>query len=153
MPAVPAGDEVAAPVQAVPGPEAGLVVAARPAPEAVAGTAAPVVAPVAAPAAVDMSPYASPEYLALVRARLDRYKVYPLAAQHRRQQGVAIAHLSIARNGRVKTWRLAHSTGHADLDEEIAKLIFRSDPFPPVRDAVERPYYEVFVPIVFMIRY
>jgi protein TonB len=102
-------------------------------------TSAPQVLPeetAAIPAAPTPGPIAPKNSQNVVRWRnqisalLERNKRYPVAAQSRREQGIAQVSFSLDRQGRLIESRIVRSSGAAALDEEALALLRRVQPFP-----------------------
>ncbi len=94
----------------------------------------------------------SPDYLTRLQSWLERHKQYPTAAQRRRQQGTAMLYFVMDRDGRVLDYRIQQSTGHQLLDREIADMIQRAQPLPPMPEAMTQARLEVVVPVQFSLR-
>ena len=65
----------------------------------------------------------------LVR-QLQRYKRYPSEALSRKEEGIVLLSFSIDRSGHVLAHRIARSSGHPDLDNEVMDMIMRAEPLP-----------------------
>ena len=63
-------------------------------------------------------------------AHLERRKRYPPSSRARREEGVAHVRFAIDAKGNVTSVRLARSSGHVALDEEVVALVRRSSPVP-----------------------
>jgi protein TonB len=88
----------------------------------------------AAPAPGPIAPKNSPsavKWRNQISALLERNQHYPVAAQSRREQGIAQVSFSLDRQGRVIDSRIVRSSGAAALDEEALALVRRAQPFPP----------------------
>jgi protein TonB len=126
---------------------------AVPAPAPMARPAAPTQAPAVAEAqavAVVPTPPVAPsraetDYVGALLGWLERYKEYPRQARLRRIEGTAIVRLAILADGRLGALSLAHSSGHAVLDEASLEMVRRAAPLPrPPGGAVD-----LDVPVVF----
>lgn len=100
--------------------------------------------------AVPSSPPA--DYVSLIRAQLERNKVYPRSAQQRRQQGRAMVRIVIDRAGHVIQYRLESSSGHELLDREVVAMIQRASPLPPIPASINAERLELVVPVEFFLR-
>ncbi|PYD79153.1 energy transducer TonB [Komagataeibacter sucrofermentans] len=126
-------------------------------PPAAATTAPPSL--VAPPAAMQAAPmpgadpahatHAVPTWQAALLARLEHYKRYPAQAQAGRQEGVAVLHFSMDRQGHVLSARIGHSAGHALLDEETLALLRRAEPLPVPPAEVKGDPVVLSVPVEF----
>jgi len=79
--------------------------------------------------------------------------IYPGASLDRGEEGRGVLRVTIARDGKVKSWDIVRSTGHARLDREIervARLVPRLDPLPA---NFGRDEAKVDIPITFAIEY
>jgi len=97
-------------------------------------------------------PSSSSDYIALLQAWLERHKEYPRRAQSRRQEGTALLHVVIDRDGRVLEYRLEKSSGHSLLDREVTAMIKRAQPLPKMPDTMQRARLEMLVPVQFFLR-
>ena len=85
----------------------------------------------------------------LLLARLQQAKRYPLPAQARRQQGVALLHFTMDRDGNVLTAEIRKSSGYDLLDQESLDLVRRAQPLPrPPADVTGDPI-DLVVPVEF----
>lgn len=89
------------------------------------------------------------DYLATLRAWLERHKVYPQNARARRQTGTGTLQFTVERSGRVADYRLTESTGHLLLDRAVVTMIERAQPLPPIPEALRLERLEVAVPVAF----
>ena len=119
-----------APVEAVPPAPTSASPARR---QALEAPAAPVVPPA--------------DYIGLIRAQLERNKVYPRAAQQRRQQGRAMLRVVIDRAGNVTRYELESSSGHEILDREVIAMIQRASPLPSIPSSLNTDRLEIVVPV------
>jgi protein TonB len=56
------------------------------------------------------------------------------------------------REGRVLAHRIARSSGHSSLDREVAAMLERAQPLPPMPDTMTQARLEVTVPVLFALR-
>jgi protein TonB len=124
-----------------------------PAPIAPAPVApAPAAAPIGPAPQPSQSAGPSPSYLALLRQKLERNKVYPHTARARKEQGTALLRFVIDRSGHVLNHRLDRSTGHRDLDREVEAMLDRAQPLPPMPAEMTQAQIELVVPVQFHLR-
>jgi protein TonB len=93
-------------------------------------TAAP---PPGAPSASSSSRAATAppvDYINLVYGAIKRATRYPQRARLRRIEGAAVLLVTMQRNGTVTGWRMARSSGNADLDEAAGEAVERASPLP-----------------------
>jgi protein TonB len=98
------------------------------------------------------NPDALKAYLAQVRRRLTASKKYPPAARAQKLEGVVRVNFLLAPDGRVLSSRLAQSSGHLVLDEEVMALVRRVSPLPPRPEGLPRDNLSLTVPIQFSLR-
>ena len=91
------------------------------------------------------------DYTAYLQAWLERHKEYPRRARLRRQQGTAILHFEVNRNGTVLSYEIRESSGYRLLDDEVAKMIKRAQPLPKFPVEMARATLKILVPINFAI--
>ncbi len=97
-------------------------------------------------------PGADAEYFSTVLAWLEKHKEYPRHAQARRQQGTAVLHFELDRQGHVLSYRIKSSSGHPDLDREVEAMIKRAEPLPPMPADMTQARLELQVPVQFRLR-
>lgn len=91
-------------------------------------------------------------YLARLAAHLERHKRYPEEARRRRAEGEALVRFTLDRAGHVLSFTLVRSSGVPALDAEIAALLARAAPFPPMPEALAQARLTVELPIGFSLR-
>ena len=92
------------------------------------------------------------DYLARVRAWLERHKRYPSRARLLRQEGTALLYLAMDREGKLQAYEVRQSTGHELLDRALVAMIRRAQPLPRMPDSMTRSRLEVIVPVEFVLR-
>jgi len=91
-------------------------------------------------------------YMAELRAWLEKHKRYPRVAQRQRSEGTALLAFVMSPDGRVLSYEVRKSSGHAVLDDEVRAMIERAAPLPPIPPELERGQLEVVVPVKFSVR-
>ena len=91
-------------------------------------------------------------YEQILLAHLERNKRYPRAARSQRQQGVVLVRFQMDRQGRILSSRLARSSGHDLLDEEVMELLQRAQPLPAPPHSISGTAIELTVPVEFHLR-
>lgn len=89
------------------------------------------------------------DYLSRLAAWLEQHKAYPRRAQQRREEGTVLLRFAIDRAGRVLDWRIVRGSGHDALDQEVAAMIRRAEPMPPMPPEMPQPRIELTVPVQF----
>ena len=89
------------------------------------------------------------DYLRLLALRLAEVKQYPAAALAQREQGEVLVGFRLDRSGRVLSWQIARSSGYDELDAEVARMLARAAPFPPLPRAWHADSASFQVPIGF----
>jgi protein TonB len=133
-PAPPRPVEAAAPPPSMPAPPA--PVAAVPAPGS----------------SVSRPSNAMPTWQSQLLAHIRRHKNYPRAAMIRRQEGATLVRFALDRKGKVLSYRLERSSGHAILDEETLDLIRRAQPLPAPPPEMPDDRIELVVPVQYSLR-
>lgn len=87
-----------------------------------------------------------------LRARLERHKRYPAAAQFHGQEGMSVVRFSMTRDGRVTATRLERSSGYSRLDDEALALPERAQPLPPPPPEIPGRRIEIVVPVRFFLK-
>jgi periplasmic protein TonB len=113
--------------------------------------AAPIAPAVAAPPQPSAAAIAGARatWQAQIVAWLARHKQYPRTAQAQHQQGTALLHFTIDRQGHVLSHQLARGSGFTLLDEEAEALIQRAQPLPAPPSEMPGQQIELTVPIQF----
>ncbi|MBK1697773.1 energy transducer TonB [Rhodovibrio salinarum] len=93
-----------------------------------------------------------PDYLARLKAWLERHKRYPRRARMRRMNGTVTLQFEMTRNGQVVSFKIVKSSGHEMLDEATREMIRRAEPLPPFPDDLDRDRMQLTVPVRFAIR-
>jgi protein TonB len=93
-----------------------------------------------------------PDYIGLIRARLENAKRYPLEARSHDEQGTPLVDFVLDRSGRLLSSRLQSSSGVSTLDAEAIAMVGRAAPFPPFPPSMVRDRLELVVPIQFMLK-
>ena len=88
-------------------------------------------------------------YLSILVAHLNEYKRYPYGAKLRHEQGTVRLEFTMDRAGKVLSYRIAGSSGFADLDDEARAMIQDAQPLPPVPAAYPGTTLDLVVPLVF----
>ncbi len=87
-------------------------------------------------------------YLAAIRARIERERVYPPAARRQRIEGTVTVDLRIGDNGSVAALRIVGGSGSFHLDRAAEQMVRKAAPFP----APPTSPFAATVPIVFALR-
>lgn len=87
-----------------------------------------------------------------VALALDALKTYPEAARPDRAEGRAVLVFAIDRHGRVRSARLAESTGHALLDEAALAILNRAGRLPPPPAHMNGTRFEMAMPVNYRVR-
>jgi len=77
------------------------------------------------------APDSSAQYMRELAARLSEVKRYPQVAVALHEEGTVLLSFQIDRAGRLLAWTIVSSSGHDDLDSEVARMIAEAAPFPP----------------------
>ena len=91
-------------------------------------------------------------YYSTLAAWLARHKRYPEPARRRQEQGTVRVTFTIDRQGRLLSHRIAASSGHPLLDQEVKALVQRASPMPPIPAALGKSSLTITVPISFTLR-
>lgn len=92
------------------------------------------------------------DYELRLRRRLEMYKEYPRRARFRGQEGTASLYLVVARDGRLRDYRIERTSGHSLLDRAALAMAERAQPLPKIPDVMERETLILVVPIEFSLR-
>lgn len=92
------------------------------------------------------------DFIGRLRAKLERAKVYPRAAQMRRQEGVTHLRFTMDRGGKVLAWTIERSSGFPALDTEVEAMLQRAQPLPALPEDMPDQQLELIVPVQFFLR-
>lgn len=98
------------------------------------------------------APGARIDYLTRIQAWLERHKRYPRHARLLRQEGTAVLHFVMDREGRLEDYRIRRSSGHELLDSAVRAMIERAQPLPKMPASLPQPRLEIVVPVEFLLR-
>lgn len=90
-------------------------------------------------------------YVSLVSAHLNRYKVYPAAARSQDLDGVVGLTLELHRSGNVERIELSSSSGVEILDAAALEMVEDAQPFPPFPQELERMVLKFTIPVTYEI--
>lgn len=88
-------------------------------------------------------------YLGRILAQLNKYKRYPAAARATHVTGVVLLHFVMNEDGRIVSFNISKSSGHAVLDNEVVSLVERVQPLPPIPADFPTRTLDAEVPITF----
>mgnify|MGYP000730536222 CR=1 FL=1 len=91
-------------------------------------------------------------YLAKLQARLAAAKEYPRRARLQPEEGVAEVRFAIDKQGRLLSYEIVTSLGHARLDRAAIAMLKRATPLPAIPDELGRQRLELPVPVRFALR-
>ncbi|HEX7007680.1 MAG TPA: energy transducer TonB [Alphaproteobacteria bacterium] len=97
-------------------------------------------------------PGAPADYLARLRAWLERHKEYPRRALARHIEGTVLVHFVMDREGRVLSSRITRTSGHPVLDRAVEAMLERAQPLPRMPDDMPQQQLSLVVPIQFFMR-
>ncbi len=86
-------------------------------------------------------------YFSKLMAELNRHKRYPVLSKRRKEEGVVMVALAIARDGSILFTRIRNSSGHESLDKAAVELVNDASPLPSVPDSLTQVPLEVVIPI------
>ena len=98
------------------------------------------------------TPRVEPSWETRLVRHLQQYKRYPSEAQSRSEQGIVLLAFSVDRKGHVLARHIVHSSGHADLDNEVMAMIERAQPLPAFPPSMTQAQLSLTVPIRFALR-
>eukprot|EP00435_Cladocopium_sp_Y103_P078668 s1_g2407.t1 len=87
-------------------------------------------------------------YLALIRARIEKNRIYPSAARRSGEEGTASLRIVIDAQGRLAAADVIRRSGSFHLDRAAKRMVEKSSPFPPPPTAP----FTTTIPIVFALR-
>lgn len=109
-------------------------------------------APMTAAPAKGGAPQVPRSWETLLMRRINQFKRYPSGARARIETGVVLLSFTVDRDGRVLERKIAHSSGHADLDNEVLAMIERAQPLPAFPRSMTTNELSLTVPIRFSLR-
>lgn len=90
-------------------------------------------------------------YNNILQKHFSSFQEYPEEAKAKKLEGTAIIYFKIARDGKVLVAKFMQKTGHKELDDAVAKMVRKSNPFPPMPGDFQKgkDAAEFMVPVVF----
>lgn len=98
-----------------------------------------------------VSPDWQANYLAALSERLERHKIYPVAARRLGLDGESLVQLRLDDTGRAVSVRIVRGTGHRMLDDAILRMVANAQPFPAPR-IPRGEIFECVVPVRFSLQ-
>lgn len=93
-----------------------------------------------------------PDYIGLIRAKLEKAKHYPAEARSMGQEGTVSLRFTLSHDGQLLDWTIHHGSEVAALDQAAGEILLRAAPFPPFPDSLEREKMALIVPIEFSLK-
>ena len=91
----------------------------------------------------------SRSYFALLMARLNEFKRYPVSAKKDKLQGVVSVLFSINKQGVITSHSIKKSSGHSLLDQAALDIFNKASPLPPIPEFMQRDSLTLVLPIDF----
>ena len=142
QPRAVASAPIPAPSQIAEAPQAATAASPNPAGQSAAAGTMPATVP---------GPDLAANYGAMISAWLESHKHYPESARQRGEEGGVKLRFRVDRYGRVLGYRLLESTGYADLDAGIDRMM-RGAQLPPFPPGMTQPQIEIQVKLRFNLR-
>ncbi len=79
---------------------------------------------------IDSSSISNPDTLLLIKQKILKARIYPLAAQERHVEGVVKVSFEIGADGALKSAHILQSSGSSLLDSEALDTLKRAAPYP-----------------------
>ena len=89
------------------------------------------------------------QYLAALRARIERGKFYPLVSRRRGEEGKIVIGFVIRKNGELTDLTVIKSSGVRRLDNAALKTLRKITPFKPIPGILMREKWGLSVPIIY----
>lgn len=80
---------------------------------------------------------------------ISKHKKYPKIAQMRGWEGEAIIELLLDNSGKIKSKKIAQSSGFEALDKQALEMVEKAVPFPTPPDALRSTNFTITVPVPF----
>lgn len=80
---------------------------------------------------------------------ISKHKKYPKIAQIRGWEGEAIVELVLDSNGKIKSKKIAQSSGFEALDKQALEMVDKAAPFPTPPEALRSNSFTITVPVPF----
>jgi protein TonB len=130
------------------------VIAVAPTPEATPTHTVPAPVPVVkqdpppVPSQTDIDD-ARGKYGNILWGAISKHKKYPKIAQMRGWQGEAIVELQLDGNGKIKSKKIAQSSGYEALDKQALEMVEKASPFPTPPETLRSSNFTITVPVPF----
>ena len=97
-----------------------------------------------APSQADLDGYSNSLWGAI-----SKHKKYPKIAQMRGWQGEVIVELQLDGNGKIKSKKIAQSSGYEVLDKQALEMVEKALPFPIPPETLRSNNFTITVPVPF----
>lgn len=152
-PVIEKSEPIAQPAPITPPPEVIAVAPKETAPPPAQTAPAPVAVkqeppPPPAPSQADMDD-ARHHYGNSLWGAISKHKKYPKIAQMRGLEGEVIVELQLDGSGKLKSKKIAQSSGHEVLDKQAMEMVEKALPFPMPPEALRSSNFTITVPVPF----
>ncbi|MDX9813959.1 MAG: TonB family protein [Sulfurimonas sp.] len=89
------------------------------------------------------------DYLAKVRAKIDKCKTYPKAAKRLKQHGRVVVAFDVLKDGKIENIKIVEASKFAKLDEASLKLLEKIAYFEAIPAGINRDIWNIQIPIVY----
>ncbi|MDS1369887.1 TonB family protein [Aliarcobacter butzleri] len=91
------------------------------------------------------------QYLAKVRATIEKNKIYPKAAKRLKQTGKVNVNFDILKNGEIRNVKVLGKSSFANLDEASIELLIKISNFDEIPEELKESVWNVTIPIDYSI--
>ncbi|MDK2084202.1 TonB family protein [Aliarcobacter butzleri] len=91
------------------------------------------------------------QYLAKVRATIEKNKIYPKAAKRLNQTGKVNVNFDILKNGEIRNVKVLGKSSFAKLDEASIELLIKISNFDEIPEELKKSVWNVTIPIDYSI--
>ncbi|WP_419678304.1 energy transducer TonB [Aliarcobacter lanthieri] len=91
-------------------------------------------------------------YLAKVKAKVEKNKVYPRVAKRLNQTGKVEVNFDVMKKGNVKNVKIVKKSKFDKLDEATLELLIKIATFEPIPDELNREVWNITIPVDYQIQ-
>ncbi len=89
------------------------------------------------------------KYLAKVKAKVEKNKVYPKAAKRLNQTGKVEVSFDIRKNGKIENLKISKKSAFERLDEATLELLLKISAFDEIPDELKKDVLSINIPVIY----
>ena len=109
--------------------------------------ARPAPSPLTNPASIYGQRKAQEDYLWGVVRKISQHRYYPKSSRENSEEGLVVARITVARDGRLLDVAVARSSGYPTLDNALIEVIRQAAPYPPLPNDMPGDRHTFLLPL------